>query len=305
MKKIFKYVPIILGLVMVMSSCGDDDETEPAVVINPTLSVSVNGNQVASGATVNVETGDSVSLSITANRVGSGKDLNTMSITQSGANQTTPFNIQAGDNDPYTFGDGNPQTLKNADDETFVGTGVFTGITGTEGTTTYTITVTDKDALSTTVSFSIAVANAVTATPLSITKTGHFWHVAGPTTSVGAWNISTDTLAPSGSVQTGTVLTNTDAASTTFTGGFSLSTGSDMVVGTSANFDNATVESATATYTAGAKLTVNASPAVGDVYVIKMANGNYVVAKVTILDPTDTSGGGTTNVGKMTFDYKK
>ena len=93
MKNIFKYAPIILGLVMVMSSCGDDDETEPAAVINPTLSISVNGNQVANGATVNLETESSVSLSITANRVGSGKDLNTMSITHSGDNLTTPFTM--------------------------------------------------------------------------------------------------------------------------------------------------------------------------------------------------------------------
>ncbi|MFT7086131.1 MAG: hypothetical protein ACJAV5_001854 [Vicingaceae bacterium] len=282
---------------MVMSSCGDDDETAPAVaVLAPTLSVSVNGSQVATGATVNVETGTAVTFSITANRVGSGKDLNTMTITQNGDNVVTPFNIQAGASDPYNFADGSAQALKNADDETFQGTGVFNDITRTVGSTTYTITVIDRDELSTTVRVTIAVADPTT--PLSTMKSGYFYHVGG--SLAGRWNVSTDTSIAG----TGTLLENTDVAGDPFTGAFDLSMGSTMVVGSASNYDNATVESAEATYNAGTAVTANNTPVVNDVYVVKTATGDYIVIKVTDINAADNTcvcG----NRGKMSFIYKK
>jgi len=299
MKKIFKYVPIILGLVMLMSSCGDDDETAPAAVLAPTLSISINSTQIASGDVINVETGTSVTLSITANRVGSGKDLDVMSITQSGLNTVSPFIIQAGASDPYNFAGGTEVSLKNDDDETFFGTGIFTNITASAGSTAYTITVKDKDGNTTAVRFSIAVTNPTT--PLQNNKSGYFYHIAGSET--GAWNISSDTTVSSGSMQTGTVLTNTNIAGNAFTGAFSLSSGSTMVVGTAGDFDNATVESAEAVYNGGAAVTANTAPAVGDVYIVKMENGNYVALKVIALDPNDTTS--PNNKGKISFDYKK
>lgn len=294
MKKIFKYVPIILGLVMVMSSCGDDDETEPvASTPAPTLNYSVNSS--ADMSSYSLTTGDPVTIAITANKLGTGKDLDLISISQNGANVTNSMMFTIGNN-TYDFSTSADQEIKNADDETFQAIGTFVGITSNVGTTTYTITVKDKDGVATTKSFDIVVADATT--PLSTMKSGYFYHVGG--SLAGRWNVSTDTSIAG----TGTVLENTDVAGDPFTGAFSLSMGSTMVVGTASNYDDATVESAEATYNAGTAVTTNTSPAVNDVYVVKTATGDYIVIKVTAIDPADnTCNCG--NTGKMSFNYKK
>ena len=294
MKKIFKYVPIILGLVMVMSSCGDDDETEPvASTPAPTLNYSVNSS--ADMSSYSLTTGDPVTIAITANKLGTGKDLDFISISQNGANVTNSMMFTIGNN-TYDFSTSADQEIKNADDETFQAIGTFVGITSNVGTTTYTITVKDKDGVATTKSFDIVVADATT--PLSTMKSGYFYHVGG--SLAGRWNVSTDTSIAG----TGTVLENTDVAGDPFSGAFSLSMGSTMVVGTASNYDDATVESAEATYNAGTAVTTNTSPVVNDVYVVKTATGDYIVIKVTGINAADnTCNCG--NTGKMSFNYKK
>lgn len=306
MKKIFKYVPIILGLVMVMSSCGDDDETEPvAAVVNPTLVVSVNGSQIASGATIDVLTNSTVTLAITANKVGNGRDLDVMSITQSGPNSATPFNIQAGANDPYNFADGTGQTLKGDDDETFTGTGVFTSITGNTGSTAYNVTVTDKEGKSTSVTFSIVVADPVVSTAFTVNKTGSINHIEGR--GIGSWNLATDTTVAKSMSTTMADIRNTNTAGDPFTGAFRVGTSrttTDFVVAAATyDYDAADVEGATAAYSAGAKVTT-ATPTVGSVYIFSV-NGTITLVKVTEIDASFNGGSWVGNLGKMTFTYKR
>lgn len=294
MKKIFKYVPIILGLVMVMSSCGDDEEDAPDTVSTPSLNISVNSSADQSSYTV--APGDAITLAITAAKA--DRDLDLISISQNGANVSTGIIFTVGNN-TYDFSTNAGQSLGNADDETLSATGTFTDITSNVGITTYSVKVTDKDGVSTTKSFDIVVE--APATPLATTVSGAFYHIAG--TEAGAWNISTDMSVSLGTVQTGTVLTNNDVAGDPFTGSFDLSTGSTMVIGTTSDYTDATVESAEATYNAGTSVTANSTPAVGDVYVVKMENGNYAVISITALDPDDTTSPG--NKGIISFDYKK
>lgn len=294
MKKIFKYVPIILGLVMVMSSCGDDDETAPAASAPaPTLNYSVNSSADMSSYALN--TNEAVTIAITANKLGTGKDLDFISIAQNGANVTNSMMFTVGNN-TYDFSTAADQSIKNDDDETFQVIGTFTGITSNVGTTTYTITVKDRDGVTTSKSFDIVVADPTT--PLSTMKSGYFYHVGG--SLAGRWNVSTDTSIAG----TGTLLENTDVAGDPFTGAFDLSMGSTMVVGSASNYDNATVESAEATYNAGTAVTANNTPVVNDVYVVKTATGDYIVIKVTDINAADNTcvcG----NRGKMSFIYKK
>lgn len=302
MKKMFKYVPVILGLIMVMSSCGDDDETEPAAAVSvPSVSYSVDGSSNMS--TYNLTTSTSgVTIAVTVQKTGTGKDIDKISISQSGVNVTTGFVLNTS-TETYDFSSGTDVTIKNADDESFVGTGTF-AIRGNVGTTTYTIKATDNDGVSTTKSFSIVVAAPTT--PFTETKTGVIYNING--SLLGTWNLAEDTSTTASTVPSAgeVFMRNTNVAPNAFTGAFTILPTSSNLVVAAAGFDyaNATVTSAETAYNAGTAVSSITAPAVGDVYIVNGGSGNFAAVKIMSIDPNDnTCNCG--NKGKMTFEYKK
>ena len=302
MKKIFKYVPIILGLVMVMSSCGDDDDTEP-VSTTPAPSLNYSINSSADKSSYDVTTREAITISITANKIGTGRDLDLIRISQNGANVINSMMFSVGNN-TYDFSTAADQTIKNADDETFTVSGTFTGISLNVGTTTYTVTVTDKDGVATTKSFDIVVAEPQI--PFTSVDTASIWNINGSLS--GSYDLDNDvnvsrTLAP--------VLAdieNTDALSAAFTGSFKIGNnkgGNLLKASASFDFANATVTSAAAEFNGGGtpgKTVTN--PANGDVYIFDKGNGSFIAVQISDLDPANTAGS-MTNTGIMTFIYKK
>ncbi|MBL4710408.1 MAG: hypothetical protein JKY48_18415 [Flavobacteriales bacterium] len=299
MKKIFKYVPVILGLMMVMSSCTDDDETTPADAAS-TPSVSYTVGTTSNLASYDLTTGSTATtITINVQKTGTGKDIDVISISQSGANVTTGF-VLTTSTESYDFSAGSDVTIKNDDDESFVGSGSF-NITSNVGTTTYTIKATDKDGVSTSKSFDIVVADPVTA--FTSTNNGTIYHIGG--SLKGSWNLSADSAEASNTMATGTILSNLDMAGAAFTGQIALSdTLSFTKAAVSFDYANATVTSTEAALNASTNsVSVVNNPAIGDVYFIRNQTG-IIALKVTGFDASDnTCNCG--NTGKLTFEYKK
>jgi hypothetical protein len=162
----------------------------------------------------------------------------------------------------------------------------------------YTFTLTDKDLRTTTGTFTVTKQTANT--PLSVSKSGMFYHIAG--SLQGAYNLVNDVLVGAAGAATDKHMINTDAAGDPFTGKFESGNGTKFVKANAYDFANATEEAAITAYAAGAELTT-VTPAANDIYIAK--NGTtYFVIKITSIDPADnTCACG--NTGKISFDYKK
>jgi len=308
MKKIFKYLPIILGLVMVMSSCGGDDETQPATAAaSPSLNISVNG--AADQSTYTVDPNASITIAITANKVTTERDLDVIRIDQNGVNALasgTSFEFNSA-TEVYDFTSNADVTIKNDDDEIFNVTGVFTNITSSVGITTYTITVTDKDGTATTRSFDLVVESPTV--PFNETKTGKIWHINS--SARGSWNLKLDSAITSNNdvnEMTADII-NTTAVSSAMDGAFKVGdtrTNTNFVIADSMfDYDNATITSATASYNAGTADADKADIAVvGNVYLF-MVGSDVMAVKITELNATDATNTNGTSTGFMSFEYKK
>jgi hypothetical protein len=308
MKKIFKYLPIILGLVMVMSSCGDDDETQPATAAaSPSLNISVNGT--ADQSTYTVDPNASITIAITANKVTTERDLDVIRIDQNGANALasgTSFEFNSA-TEMYDFTSNADVTIKNDDDEIFNVTGVFTNITSSVGITTYTITVTDKDGTATTRSFDLVVESPTV--PFNETKTGNIWHISS--SAKGSWNLRSDSAITSdnGVNEMTADIINTTAVLSAMDGAFKVGdtrTNTNFVIADSMfDYDNATITSATEAYNAGTADADKADVAVvGNVYLF-MVGSDVMAVKITELNATDATNTTSTSTGFMSFEYKK
>lgn len=303
MKKIFKYMPIVLGLVMVMSSCGDDegDGTTPAVA-TPTLSISVNGT--SNETTYNVVQGAEINIAITGQKA--DKDLDVIKVVQNGINAITTgvgFTFSSTSN-TYNLENNIAVSIKNADDETLLIRDTLFNITSNVGITTYTFSLTDNAGLVATKAIDISVTAA--ATPFTVTDTASIWHIEGMLQ--GSYNLNTDANVSKSMSSSNADIRNTDMAGATFTGSFKvgdLRTTSDFVKADAGfDFATATATSAQAAYDAiGTKSRVAANPAANDVYLFNV-NGTITAVQVMSIDPNNTAGG-TGNPGKMTFVYKK
>jgi hypothetical protein len=304
MKNIFKYLPILLGLVTVLSSCGDDDETEPAVAAaSPSLNISVNGSADESTYTVNPNA--SITIAITANKVTTERDLDVIRIDQNGENALasgTSFELNSA-TETYDFNSNADVTIKNDDDEIFNVTGVFTNITSSVGITTYTITVTDKDGTATTKSFDLVVESPTV--HFSVTKTGSINHIEGR--GFGSWSLSTDTTVTKSMSETMADVRNTDVAGDPFTGTFRVGTSRNTTVVVAAagyDYDNANVTGATTAYDNGTPVTTDITPTLGAIYIFRV-DGTVTLVKVTEIDPNYTEALWIGNFGKMSFEYKR
>lgn len=306
--KLFKYVPLAIGAIMMMASCADDDEENPQnsdpTVPKPTVEVTVNGESDLD--IYEVTTGDTIFMEMNAlTAAGGGAKLDVVSLSQSGTNLSNNISMTAsGSGDPYDFFSGADVDIKNADNENLSLSGTFTNITSSVGETTYEFTVKDRDGLITTNSFKIQVSDPTT--PFTSTETGEVYHILG--SNIGSWSLTADAaISSSAGNESNAHIINTNIAGSfdgSFKVGDSLSTTSFVKAASTFDYTNATIESAEAAFTAGTGVTATTiAPTVGDVYIYDI-DGDYVVVKITAIDPNNNDCN-CNNTGKIEFEYKK
>jgi len=306
--KLFKYVPIAIGAIMMMASCADDDEENPQnndpTVPKPTVSVTVNGE--SNMDIYEVTTGDTIFMEMNAlTAAGGGAKLDKVSLSQSGDNISNSISMTAsGSGDTYDFFTGAEQDISNADNENLSLSGSFTTISSSLGETTYEFTVKDRDGLITKNNFKIQVSDPTT--PFTSTETGEVYHILG--SSIGSWSLTADAaISSTAGNESNAHLINTNVAGSfdgSFKVGDSLFTTSFVKAASTFDYTNATVESAEAAFTAGTGATATTTaPTVGDVYIYDI-DGDYVVVKITEIDSSNNDCN-CNNTGKMTFEYKK
>lgn len=306
--KYFKYLPLVIGFAMAFSSCSDDDSDDPAPssTPRPVATYSVNGS--ADDASYDVLRGSSVIISYTArSAAGGGKDLDVISLTQSGVNATNNFTVTSSNGRDYNFSTAVPQQIANADDNNLSFTDTLTNITSQVGVTSYTFVVTDNDGLSTTSTFDI---NVITSTPFTSIDTGEVWHIAG--LRRGSWSLTGDSSisAVTGNPDMNADIMNNNVVSTPFTGSFEVGANranTDFVKASAMfDFSTASKEMAQAAYDAGNKITETVDPiSVGDVFIFNLGDGSLSIVSVITLDPSASCGSGCANPGVMEFEYKK
>lgn len=171
----------------------------------------------------------------------------------------------------------------------------------TNNTLTFKFTLVDQQAKETSATFTVTKPSATT--PLSVSKTGMFYHIAGLLD--GAYDLDADATVPSTQPGATKSMKNTDIAGAAFTGTWASATqnGTMYVKSNSFDFANATEEAAAAAYTAGTASATVTNPAVNDIYIGKKGTTYYAI-KITALLPNFSTGTGG-NTGKITFDYKK
>ena len=308
--KLFKYVPIAIGAIMMMASCADDDEENPQnnnpTVPKPTITISVNGE--VDSDIYEVTTGDTIELNMTAlAAAGGGADLDVVSLSISGVNASnSTFTMTAsanGSGDDYDFTTDAEVNIRNADNESLSLSGTYTNITANTGETTYEFMVKDKDGLIGRKSFKIQVSDPTTS--FTSTETGEVYHILG--SNIGSWSLTADAaISSTAGNESNAHIINTNIAGSfdgSFKVGDSLFTTS-FVKAATFDYDNATVESAEAAFTAGTGATATTTaPTVGDVYIYDI-DGDYVVVKITEIDSSNNDCN-CANPGKMTFEYKK
>lgn len=310
--KFLKYIPIALGAVMMMASCADDDEENPQndnpTVPKPTINISVNGE--VNSDIYAVLRGDTIELNMTAlTAAGGGAKLDVVSLSESGVNASNNNFVMTasanGSGDTYDFSTSAEVNIKTADNESLSLSGTFYNITSNLGETTYEFTVKDKDGLIAKNSFKIQVSDP--STPFTATETGEVYHIMG--TKIGSWSLTADAaISSSSGNESKAHIINNNSAAITFDGSFkvgdSLFTTSFVKASTSFDYANATVESANAAFTAGTATTMTATaPSVNDVFIYDV-DGDYIVVKITAIDPSAACNG-CNNPGKMDFEYKK
>lgn len=287
MKKLKLFALGLIGATFLFTSCEEDEESP-----NPVLTVSeaVTG----STGTVTVAPNTQLELEWNARKEGTGAELETFAVSNQGLNSINPIPQSVAGNDfPYS--------IANADDDQYIDK-IAVNSGSNLGMTTWSFTVTDKDGKTATASITVEVASATT--PLATEIMGAFFHIQG--TEHGAYDLMTGASVAASGSDADKDMINTDAAGDPFTGSWMSGTGNNtsFVKVTGFDYADATVESATAAYTAGTSSTSVADPAVGDMYVALLRGGtNYAVIMITKVDPDDATSTG--NKGKIEFDYKK
>lgn len=287
MKKLKLFALGLIGATFLLTSCEDDEE-------NPNPVISVSEAITGSTGTVTVAPNTLIELEWNARLEGSGAELKTFAISAQGFNSISPIPQSVAGNDfPYT--------ISNSDDEQYIDK-IAISAGANIGITTWSFTVTDKDGKTASASITVDVASATT--PLATETMGAFFHIQG--TEHGAYDLMTGASVAASGADADKDMINTDAAGDPFTGSWMSGTGNNtsFVKVTGFDYTNATVESATAAYTAGTSSTSVADPAVGDMYVALLRGGtSYAVIMITKVDPDDATSTG--NKGKIEFDYKK
>jgi hypothetical protein len=174
---------------------------------------------------------------------------------------------------------------------TYVITGALTGTDGSTINTTVTVTATPG-------------GTNTSATATTLYTTGAVYDVNGP--SKGAFDLISNVGVSASSDNTTKDLKDLTTKGTVFDGTLYSGNGATFVkAATTFDFDNATVESITAAYTAGTATTTLAASQ-GDVWIIKTTRSSatyYIAIQITDVKVETTSS--TANDGYVLFDYRK
>lgn len=277
----------LFALVLGFSACEDDTTTS----LGPSLLVNESSTGSTGGA-VTITQGSSLVFYWDARKGDS--DLEAFSVSNTGVNQTAPIPTSLGGN---TF----PYDIANADDETYLDTLIFPLAGLNTGVTSYTFTVTDKDGNTESVTYTVSVDPG--ATPMTNEVNGAFFHVQG--SLEGAYDLVDEMVVSASGSDADKDMRNTDDAGVGFTGSWEAANATMFVKDNSFDYDNATVEAATASFASGTAIGTVYNPMNGDIFIAKLRGGSdYAVIKVIDVDPNDnTCNCG--NTGKITFDFKK
>lgn len=291
MKKFIFYAFSMLFVLSTLSSCSDETEVDPDKP-KPSLTVTELTKGITNNA-ISVEAGTNIVFRWNAVKAGGGRDLQSFTIAQQGANVLSPLpKTTTGRDLPLT-------SLPNSIETQYIDT-LLLPAGNNLGVTVYTFTVTDKEGLSTAVTVSVTVVEGETA--LDNEANGQFFHVNG--SLKGAFDLLLNQEVGASDPDAGKDLANTDAAGSPFTGSFESKNGTQFVKANSYDYENATLQSATAAFDAGTASSSVTNPAADDIYIVKLrGQAAYVVLKVTSVDPADNECA-CTNTGKIAFSYK-
>lgn len=293
----FRFLAIALlgASSMFLTSCEDDTDDPLAPKPNLEITVITSNNQTVVNDDVTVPEQTTLTFFINASKSGSS-DLDEFQITQIGSIISNLDPTAKG----YDYSPANGAvSLKNADDETYRDTLTIAG-SSVVGTTTFQFELTNKDGQTTTRTIKVTVDN-----PVSLSKevTGAFFHIQG--TAKGSYNLITEEAVAVSVADVNKDMSNTDAAGVVFTGSWEAKNSTNFVKDNSFDYDNATEEAARTAYNGGTQGKSVTNPQVGDIYIAKLrGTDEYAVIKITVVDPTDTTGG-SGNPGKIEFDFKK
>lgn len=185
MKKVFNlYLPaLMMGAVLFLSSCGDDEKDPDPTKPDPSLSVTVNGQS----GEVFANAGTTLRFVWTAQEAPGGANLREFKLSQSGANVLSPLpNTNGGQTLPYSISSTSSNRNSYRDSIQFTAGSNF-------GKTTYIFEVVDRDNKTRSVSIIVNVINQQTAT-LGSPRTGG---TGNPSLNLSANPVATFSIANS------------------------------------------------------------------------------------------------------------
>jgi hypothetical protein len=291
MKKIKFLALMMMAGALVFTSCKKDDETIPA----PTISLSGSDNQE-----LDFTNQDSLQVVMSVSVKADGK-VETFSIKEKkvvDANNSTSTAYDASTTDDFKG-----ETSKTYYFDKWFHQSDFVGLQSIN----YEFNLTDKEGQSASKVLVIKEKQNSQETPFATEKTtGSFWHIHGQ--KPGAYDLDGDAEVSSTGDPSTKSMINTDPATDAsvpsgFTGSWESGNNTEFVKDNNYDYDNATVEGATAAYAAGTASGTVTNPAVGDIYIAKKGNIYYVI-KITSLNPEEDDNAKNNN-GQIKFSYKK
>ena len=198
MRKLSALMYAFTAAALLFTSCGgdDDEDIEPEVVVTPSFDFTASSD-VTNGSTVKAAPGSDVTFIVSASK--SDKNLKTVTVYE-GQNIISDASRISVDGTEQTE---NPIDISNSENSAFTWTIVLKASTD-EATNTYKVVVTDKDGLSTTLSFTINTNSSSNssvklysslASADEAATVGSFYNVAGNTTGTSGSFVDASTEA--------------------------------------------------------------------------------------------------------------
>lgn len=153
MRKLTSLMYFFIASALFLTSCGGDDEEEKPAVQTPTLTF-VAGSTVTDGATLELPASTVLGFTITGKKA--DKNLSTLAFYEGNDAIVNVSNLTIEGEKPSK----NPYDIKSSDNGLFQYT--VTLKLADAGTTNYKIVLTDKDGVSTSVSFTVVIKGATT-----------------------------------------------------------------------------------------------------------------------------------------------